>query len=240
MPPGLSRARWAAAVGLATPLICATSIVFSHPTEVDVARPHATGHVADHADQTWPPQPRGIGHVVDRSEPDVAQSRRPIVQQRFDALERRGAGRSGFGAALGQRFTRIGVADVHDKAGTTSARRFTYFSRSRNETVEVLDDGVDIQSVKATPAAEYQPEITDEEMAEAIQLSRAHFLKLGRTRVGSLKGYAILAYRPEGRGFYDSRVLYVSFHAGDDAPPELLAWVDLTHQTIVKSREERP
>lgn len=208
--------------------------------EIIVPQQHPTGHVHDHGDQTWPPQPEGItGGVVDLSTPASEQARRSKFQQRFNELEQRGAAHAKFRDALGRRFTRIAVADDEDKAGRPRGSRYTYFSRDKNATAEVLFDGTTIKSVKSIPASEYQPEITDDEISEATALARAHFQSLGIERVRDLKGYGILAYRPEGKGFYDGRVIYVSFHANNDAPPEFMAWVDLTSQTILNSREER-
>ncbi|MBK7234869.1 MAG: hypothetical protein IPI02_04255 [Sterolibacteriaceae bacterium] len=238
------RSRVAAAlVGSAALLILTAPRAQSHPGEVIAPPKHPTAHVHDHGDQTWPPQPRGIEDVVDFSQPGFQEARRLKRQQRFNELEQRSAARTDFQGALGRRFTRIAVVDEEDKTGKARGSRFTYFSRSNNATVEVRFDGARVSSLKSIPASEYQPEITDEEIAEATALARNHFLGLGQTRIDAripvLKGYGILAYRREGKGFYDGRVIYVSFHADDDAPPEFMAWVDLTKQTVMKTREER-
>lgn len=229
----------AACQGIAALLIAAAPAAWSHTPEVVIARPHPTGNVHNHAEQTWPPQPKGIKNAVQRGGPAAAEARAAGPESRFGEVELRGGGRDDFVAALGRQYTRVSVTDLHDKSGKKPGSRYTYFSRSRNATVQVLFDGNDITAVQSIPAVEYQPEIVDEESAEAIRLARSHFLNLGRPRVAALKGYAILAYRPEGKGFYDSRVLYVSFHARDDSPPQLVAWVDLSSQSVLKYREER-
>jgi hypothetical protein len=234
-------AHWRRLSSIAALLILASQVVRSQNNtgEIVVPQQHPTGHVHDHGDQTWPPQPEGITGVVDLSTPASEQARRSKLQQRFNELEQRGAAHADFQKALGQRYTRIAIVDNEDKVGTPRGSRFTYFSRDKNATAEVLFDGANIKSVKSIPAREYQPEITDEEISEATELARKYFSSLGIERVRDLKGYGILAYRPEGKGFYDGRVIYVSFHANDDAPPEFMAWVDLTSQTILNSREER-
>ena len=222
---------------------CAVLLMTLHlvrSQNIAVPQRHPTGHVDDHVDQTWPPQPQGITNIVVISNPDDDEKKRHLKsKQRFDKLEQLGAARADLKEALGRRFTRIVITDEKNKDGTPRPGRYTYFSRDKNATVEALFDGANITSVKSTPANEYQPEITDEEILEATELARQHFLRLGLTRVQDLKGYGILAYRPEGKGFYNGRVIYVSFHADADAPPELMAWVDLTSQTILKYREER-
>jgi hypothetical protein len=45
-----------------------------------------------------------------------------------------------------------------------------------------------------------------------------------------------LAYRPEGNGFYDTRVIYISFHLDSSSVPEFVAWVDLTSQKVMKAQ----
>lgn len=227
-------------IAIAAMLLAAMPDARSHPTEVVITRPHASGHVGAGADQSWPPQPRGITSVVNRVAAVQGDSRGAGAQRGFGEVEQRVRGRSDVSAALGEQFTRISQTDMHDKGGGRPTSRLTYFSRSSNTTVEMVSDGVDLLSLKSVPAAQYQPEIVDEESAEAIALARAHFMNLGRSRAAGLKGYAILAYRPDGKGFYDSRVLYVSFHARADAPPQFSAWVDLSSQSILKIREERP
>ena len=247
MQPTDAGARWGrpstlvATLAGSAALILASQIVQSHNNtgEVVVPQEHPTGHVHDHADQTWPPQPRGATGIVNFSKPGVEQERRQKLQQRFADLEQRAAARPDFKQALGQRFRRIAVVDQDDKAGISQGNRFIYFSYDKNATVEMLFDGAALRSVKSIPASDYQPEITEEEIAEATELARKYFLGLGITRVQQLKGYGILAYRPEGKGFYEGRVIYISFHVGDDTPPEFAAWVDLTSQAVLRYREER-
>jgi hypothetical protein len=244
-PAARDRRRWlriivVSVAGSALAIILVSRVVQSQMklSEIFVPHQHATAHVHDHGNQTWPPQSPGNKGVVDFSDPGIEQVRRLKLKQRFAEIEKRAAARADFQHAVGRKFSRISIVDEEDKTGNARNSRFTYFSYDTNATVEVLFDGTSVRSVNTRAASEYQPEITDEEIAAATELARTHFLSLGRTRVQELKGYGILAYRPEGKGFYESRVIYISFHANDDAPPEFVAWVDLTNQTIVKAREE--
>jgi hypothetical protein len=139
--------------------------------------------------------------------------------------------------ALGSRYRRVGMARESGKDGDTGSRRLVYFSHDRRATVEISVDDAGVGTVKATPAVQYQPEISDEEIAEAGALARAHFLALGRQPVARLQAFGILAYKPQGIGFYGTRVLYISFHASADAAPEYAAWVDLTRQRVLRIRE---
>lgn len=240
IPRGSWRRITAIAVGLAALTSTALIVMSFEGTGIlHIPKNHPTGHVHDHGNQTWPPQPPGRTKVKDLSDPHFEQNRQARQQKRFAELEQAIPAGSRLAQALGQKFRRISITDEKEKNSTQGTTRFTYFSQDNNLTVEVLFDGSSIQSFKLIDPREYQPEITDEEIADAVDLARSYFLSVGLARVQTLTAYGILAYRPEGKGFYDSRVIYVSFHAGEDAPPKMIAWVDLTNRTILNAREER-
>lgn len=199
---------------------------------------HPTGHLRDHADLTWPPQPRGITDAVLLSEPG-AQELAAAARERAVAIrERMAIQRSAVRKALGARFVRSAFVDDEDKSGGVSSSRLVYFSHSNNATVEVVMTGQRVSEVRRIPASECQPEITEEEAAQAEAIARAYFAQQGIGPVAQLEGFSILAYRPRGRGFFDTRVLYVSFHRDSDAPPQYVAWVDLTRQRVLRARAE--
>ncbi len=206
--------------------------------EIFIPRHHETGHVHDHSDQPWPPRPVNMVNIVDYSKVGEEKIRQFKRKQYFDDLERNNSGRADFKEALGRKFTRIGLTEDEDKTHGIKSNRYTYFSRDKNNTVEVVTDKSGVKLVKSIPASEYQPEITEEEIAEATQLARDYFLNKGLSRVTDLKGYGIMAYSPTGKGFFANRVIYISFHSATDAPPEFMAWVDLTNGAIIKAREE--
>ncbi|MEZ4622887.1 MAG: hypothetical protein R2867_46335 [Caldilineaceae bacterium] len=71
-------------------------------------------------------------------------------------------------------------------------------------------------------------------------MARAYFAAQGETHVYELRGFVIMAYQPQGTtGFYDSRVLYVTFHESLEERPEYVAWVDLSHETVRKAFQEQ-
>ena len=196
------------------------------------------GHRHSHEGLTWPPQPRGSTNVVVRSNIAEENKGRALRKERMDRLEAKAKTTPEAKRALGKRFTRITVIDGEDKETRKVIRQLVLFSREHNATVEVeFDKDEKVQAVNSIPAQEYQPEITDEETQEATALARSYFRSQG-FRIDGLKAYGILAYKPQGVGFFDSRVLYVSFHKHDDAPPELSAWVDLTNQLILQTLGE--
>jgi hypothetical protein len=199
------------------------------------------GHRHSHEGLTWPPQPRGSTNVVVRSNIAEEKKGRALEKDRMDRLEAKAKTTPEAKRALGRQSTPITVIDREDEdkeTRTVIRRQLVFFSREHNATVEVeFDKDEKVQAVNSIPAQEYQPEITDEEIKEATALARSYFRSQG-FRIAGLKAYGILAYKPEGVGFFDNRVLYISFHKGDDAPPELSAWVDLTNQLILQTLGE--
>lgn len=192
----------------------------------------------DHGDLPWPPVPRGIENMIVHSKPTEDVSRERRRSQRFRSLENFARTNPAVDFALGTNPTRIGIIDDANNDEFKDKIRLEYFNRDKNATIEVTLDGNKVRRLKIIPANEYQPEITDEETTEAITLARDYRASRGFLRVLNLKGFGILAYKPQGKGFYDRRVIYVSFHENDDAPPEFAAWVDLTKQKILKTRRE--
>lgn len=193
----------------------------------------------DHQGLTWPPDPRGITNVIVHS--DTAQESRlqSTESSRMTTFEDKAKTESRVKQALGSNYTPISVIDTQDKKTGKTTSKMIFFSRDKNATIEVdFDKNNNVSNVKSTPAKQYQPEITDQESQEAIDLARNYFLNKGYSKVSGLKGYSIMAYEPQGNGFYSTRVIYVSFHDNDDSPPELTAWVDLTRKRILKTREE--
>ncbi len=206
------------------------------PATIDTG--HPTGHVGDRGNQTWPPQPPGIQAVRPLTTAGDEAQVAGVRERRAAARERMAGLRADVRQALGGRFTRAKMVEGRDKSGAVLPTRLVYFSHSMNSTVEVTVDDQRVLNVKTVPAMEYQPEITDAEALEAEGLARTHFAAEGQGRVAELKSFAILAYQPSGKGFYATRVLYVSFHLNSDAPPEYVAWVDLTQRRVLRSRQE--
>ncbi|MEF7612726.1 hypothetical protein V4F39_02310 [Aquincola sp. MAHUQ-54] len=236
--PGRATAR---ALFCGATLAALAPCVLAHdPAVLRSLRPgHPTGHLQRPGSAVWPPQPQGITDVIDHSDPGAEQRRSLGRSLAFSRVEQRFGEEPALRPLRERRLTPLAVVEVSDPArGIVTERRFQFFDRQANATVTVAEPIVGDTTVSTTPAAEYQPEITADEEREAIALARAFFLRRGDGRVGRLEGFAIQAYKPEGRGFYDGRVVYVSFHVDNDANPEYVAWVDLSAQRVIKSRKE--
>ena len=236
------------AVGAALILVGSQELPWTNQAEAGPRHSHNHSHEG----LSWPPQPRGIANVVIHSDAKEEENERRIKKSRIDRreqmVERRILG-------LGNRYARITEIEKEDKKEDKEDDRekndqeerntrkvvnqVVFFSHDRNATVEVGFDAEDnIEAVTSTPANEYQPEITEEEIEAAQKLARKYFISQGFKRIAGLRAYGILAYKPEGNGFFDTRVIYISFHKHDDAPPQLAAWVDLTNRRILQVREE--
>jgi hypothetical protein len=205
----------------------------------DIEQSHPTGHLHDHADQTWPPQPRGMRNVAPLSNPGAAERAAALRLQRITEREQIALARPGVRKALGRRYTRPDLVEDGGKGeGDAGQQRLVYFSHENNTTVEVTLLRSQVRGLRKIAPTDYQPDVTDEEIIEAEAIARAYFNQRGTARVSALRAYGILAYLPEGKGFYPVRVIYLSFHASADALPEFAAWVDLSNRRVLRIREE--
>ena len=202
--------------------------------------PIAHSHLSDRFStihEGWPPQPKAIGEVtwLTDSSSFVSQASHQTAAGNTVAQES-----VEVQAALGARFTYLGTGRTHTKGQADQAQdRVTYFSHTQRATVEVLVSDGWVLDVTSTPATDYQPPLIPVEVTQAVTIARAAFQSAGYLRVSVLEGFGILALPSEGQqAFFTHRVVYVSFHAAENARPEYVAWVDLTDRTVVESREE--
>ncbi len=216
-----------------------------NPSGSDSGSDSGDGHTHDHGQavpllDSWPPQPVGITDVTfllpQQGETVVA------AQEQDDQAEAIALASPAVQDALGSTYVHATTIHSHGKdlptaAGKDAAEiRVVYFSYTNNATVEVTVAAGKVADLQSVAAAVYQPEPTRQERVHAIELARDYFLAAGESRVNELHGFVIMAYRPQGAtGFYDSRVLYVTFHQSLDERPEYLAWVDLSQETILKA-----
>lgn len=235
------------AAGAVLVLLGSQELPWINQAEAVPSAGHRHSHNHPHDGLTWPPQPRGIGNVILHSDAREEESQRTRKRMRIDRLEQRTKVDTRAVSGLGNRFTQATVLDQDDKDDADEKNRakvvsrLVYFSHEKNKTVEVgFDVKENLATITEIPAKDYQPEITDEEIKDAAKLARKYFIRQGFKRIAQLKAFGILAYKPEGTGFYDTRVIYVSFHKDSDSPPVLTAWVDLTNETILEVREELP
>jgi hypothetical protein len=205
-----------------------------------VGADHPTGHVHDHADQTWPPQPRGLRNAVSLSTPGATERAAEFQRRKVTERERAALARPEVRKLLGRRYNRPDLVESGGKdAAEANTSRLVYFSYENNATVEVTLDRMAVRGVRQIPATEYQPDVTDGEIADAEVLARTYYEARGVQRVSVLQANGLLAYLPEGKGFYPTRVIYMTFRAGDESAPEFCAWVDLTTRRVLRTREER-
>ncbi len=139
---------------------------------------------------------------------------------------------AGASEALGDVANLIAVEQSGD--GT----QLVYYSLSTNQTVDIMVADGQITSLETYAPDTFQPELSVDEKNAAIDLAREHWETRRDGRISTLQGFSILAFQPGG-AYYDTRMVYVSFHVDEDARPELLTWVDLAAGEIIKSEVDR-
>lgn len=203
-----------------------------------------TGH--DHGQpifESWPPQPVGIAAIATVSAaPNDSVVGAALVAERSAMADAEAIALASAAVqdALGAEFVHATTVHSDLKGATAAAKadaevRVAYFSYSNNSTVEATVAKGAITAVTTVAAQVYQPEPTVAERTRAVDIARSYFLDHGESRVDALQGYVIMAYRPQGAtGFYDARVLYVTFHENLEERPEYLAWVNLSTGTVLR------
>ena len=187
--------------------------------------------------ESWPPQPSNIENVIWLT-PAVTNTN---VQGRMPRIEAVAASDPQVNELLGERYVVIGTESENKKNAPSNAIRVTYFSHSNNLTLEVSMSNQAVASIDIIEPVDYQPPLTAIEVAEAIALAQADLVEQGFTDAAALEGYGILALKGDNNvsDFYNTRVVYVSFHAHVDARPEYVALVDISNQVVLESREDR-
>lgn len=189
--------------------------------------------------EVWPPQPRGATDIVHRSAADIA----PVeVQAKLEQLDAAAAPTQSpsevlaadddVAAALGERHNLIAAETID------GADRLVYYSLSTNQTIDVTVETGAVTALTLHAPGDFQPELSHDEKLAAVDIARSHWESKGDARIDGLQGYSILAFQPGG-AYYDTRMVYVSFHIDEDSRPELLAWVNLATGEIRKSEVDR-
>lgn len=204
-----------------------------HPTALD-SNDRFTG-----SGGVWPPQPKHATDIVARSSGDIAPRSQAATLATLDAAAPEQQAPSDVvdasaevQAAIGERNNLIAV-EVTD--GST---QMIWYSLSTNQTVDVVIANGGVVSLDTYEPGTFQPELSDAEKQTAVDLASAYWESRGDRRIGGLQGYSILAFQPGG-AYYETRMVYVSFHIDEDSRPELLTWVDLVSEEITQSEVER-
>lgn len=192
--------------------------------------------------EEWPPAVRGATNRVpvdlgqqgnQRTEDQVAES----FDEAAPALDPSEAvlADPAVQEALGDDYGLVAV--YSDEASGTA--EYLFFSNATNQTVLAYVEDWQFLNADVWPAGEFQPELSEDEKNEAIELARSYWESNGDPRIDQLEGFAILAVRPDDGNYYDTRTAYVNFSVNIDAVPELVAWVDLSTGQVFDGRVER-
>lgn len=196
----------------------------------------------------WPPAPKSAdGPLIAQDAPSISGRSTSAVQTTGTPLvevAKRMAQRDDIASELGERYSLISAA--HPSAPTAEDKlrvdpdriELVWFSRAHNQSVKVTVSDGEAAAISTLPAAEGQPELSAEEHSLAVELAIEHWRGEIGSRVDDMTGFSIFELRDDG-SVHDVRMAYVTLHADARSIPELLTWVDLTNEDIVKARIDR-
>ncbi len=145
-------------------------------------------------------------------------------------------------SAIGDRHTLISVTDDEivpgSDQGDQAATLVLLHSHDRSATVEAHGRDSRVVEVVSRPAGADQPPLAVDEKHRATEVARSHCEAVGGDRIDQLEGFVILSVESDGT-HHDSRVADVSSHVDHVARPELLTWVDLTAETVLRAEVDR-
>lgn len=189
--------------------------------------------------EVWPPQPKGATDIVNRSAAEIAPEPQAERLATLDEIAPADRGPSDvvvesaeLQAEIGEESNLIAVED------TNGSTQMMWYSLSNNQTVDVVIEDGAVARLSTFEPGTFQPELSDAEKQAAVDIARAYWVGRGDRRIDGLQGFSILAFQPGG-AYYETRMVYVSFHIDEDSRPELLAWVDLVAGDVVKGEVDR-
>jgi hypothetical protein len=200
----------------------------------DLEHHHGFTGPGDEAD--WPPRPTGASESMFDAdanlEPEVqaAPALRAIeeaAEAAEAAIDHAASMSTPLEDALGEDWIHISSVEAKLGKGGSTPSEETYFSRSNNQTVMVLNGS---QVVTFTPT-ELQPVVSPAERAEASALGMAWLLEQGHDADG-LEGFGIRAL--DHGELYPVRMVYVTFATSHFDDPLFSALVDLTNGVVVE------
>lgn len=192
----------------------------------------------------WPPRPIGAGTLHDAMKvatgaignPDEPNSISLDETEEAAVLDSAPGARFDFAllAALGDEFTLISHAEAREGKYDSIGERWTWFSRSTNQTI-IAELGSERRvGIEVLPATLMQPILSRPERDWAAEIGMEWLLNNGFPEAAGLHGTAIRAL-DDGK-FYDVRMAYVTYATDDFADPTHSVLVDLTNLAAVSGR----
>lgn len=200
----------------------------------DLEHSHGFTGPGDEAD--WPPRPTGASESMFNAdanlEPDVqaAPALRALehaAEAAEAAVNHAAAMSSPLEQALGEDWIHISSVEAKLGKGGSAPSEETYFSRSNNQTVMVLNGS---QVLTFSPT-ELQPVVSPAERAEASTLGMAWLIEQDFDADG-LEGFAIRAL--DHGELYPVRMVYVTFATSHFDDPIFSVLVDLTNGVVIE------
>lgn len=204
---------------------CDDGVIVGHP------QTHSHDSVSGIREGAWPPEPLGMENeqllpvgMRPRARQSVVEGARRSIMNNPELL-----------AVLGDNYGTFDASLTNSKSDGTAS--FIFYKYDTDQTVKVLLGSDGAVSINSMPASQWQPTESAEEIEQAISLARAS-LEADSHALDSLKGTAMLTYPTkepadsDAPGFYDTRMLYVTFGHGDGEPPLYSARVDISAQVV--------
>ncbi len=192
--------------------------------------------------EQWPP---AVRNATDRVEVDLGQdTAQQTEDQVADSFDDAAPAADPSEAVLADPTVQAALGDDYDLVAVYSdeasgTAEYLFFSNDTSQTVLAYVENWQFLNADVWPAGQFQPELSDDEKVEAVQLARSHWESKGDSRIDLLEGFAILAVRPDNGSYYDTRTAYVNFSVNIDSAPELVGWVDLSNGQVFDERVER-
>ncbi len=185
-------------------------------------------------DDIWPPQPLDVTNVINlQTQPQTSEKDNA---ERAILLDRK------ITAHLTGRHATLASHTIKDKSNNLVKVETEFFLYDSNKvlTASYLADRKTAQPISytLTYATDYQPPESQLEVKRAIALASNALEKQGFSHHKVLIGTAILAYptaaevAENGKHFFQSRKLYVTFGPGKGAAPHYRALVNLSNLTV--------
>jgi len=178
----------------------------------------------------WPPRLAGM-----ENEQAFSLQRRSAVRDTVIQAARAAVmNNRGVRLALGDNFGEFDASLSDDKSEDTAS--FLFFNYDRNVTIEAVFEHSGNVRLIETSADQFQPGENQQEVVRAIEIAQASLESSGFSTTG-LEGTAMLTHLPSselmanGDGFYNERMLYVTFGEGEGALPTFSALVNLSTET---------
>lgn len=190
---------------------------------------NADGFTGPGDEANWPPRPTGgqgeltpLQHTIFFDSLDLVTPASSIVSRPAVAAE------------VGNDWNHLSTASIDGGKGSNDiGTEHVFFSRDKNQTVVVIDFHTGETEMTTFAPTEWQPVFSAEELAEAVEIAKAHLIAKGNTEVADMFGHGIRIFTEDGN-YHPVRMVATSLAEDSFAYPDYLVKVDLTNRVVVE------